>query len=239
LSLRLVSLPCGRKGAPVSAPNYSIEVIESAPFGQNAFVVWQEGRTDAVVIDPGFDTRSILHLLEVQKRRLAAILDTHGHVDHIAGNAALKQAYPDAPLIIGRNETAALSNADINLSGPFGIPITSPPPDRLVDDGEQIEIAGFSLEVREIPGHSPGSVVFVCTMYDPPFVFGGDVLFAGSIGRTDLGGDYHQLMSGIFAKLLNLPDQALIYPGHGPVTTIGQEKRSNPFILDFSRSRPR
>ncbi|MGA9924268.1 MAG: MBL fold metallo-hydrolase, partial [Isosphaeraceae bacterium] len=120
----------------------------------------------------------------------------------------------------------------------FGIPITSPPPDRLVDDGEKIEIAGFSFEVREIPGHSPGSVVFVCTTYDPPFVIGGDVLFAGSIGRTDLGGDYEQLMSGIFAKLLNLPDQTKVYPGHGPATTIGQEKRTNPFLLDFARSRP-
>ena len=151
------------KGLLVSQPNYTIEVIESAPFGQNAFVLWQEGRTDAIVFDPGFDSRSILQLLEGRKLRLAAILDTHGHVDHIAGNAALKQAHPDAPLVIGRNEIAALSDADVNLSGPFGIPITSPPPDRLVDDGEQIEIAGFSFEVREIPGHSPGSVVFVCT----------------------------------------------------------------------------
>ncbi len=223
----------------MAAPNYTIEIIESAPFGQNSLVAWQEARDDAIVVDPGFDTRSILELLASQKRRLAAILDTHGHVDHIAGNAALKQAYPEAPLIIGRNETAALNDPDLNLSGPFGIPITSPPPDRLVDDGEMLEIAGFSFEVREIPGHSPGSVVFVCTMYDPPFVFGGDVLFQGSIGRTDLGGDYHQLMSGILTKLLNLPDSTLVYPGHGPVTTIGQEKRSNPFILDFVRSRPR
>jgi glyoxylase-like metal-dependent hydrolase (beta-lactamase superfamily II) len=223
----------------VPEPSYTIEVIESAPFGQNSFVLWLEGRTDAVVIDPGFDTRSILQVLERQNRRLAGILATHGHVDHIAGIGTMKQAYPDAPLIIGRNETAALFNPDLNLSGPFGIPLTSPPPDRLVDDGERFEIAGFSLEVREIPGHSPGSVVFLCATYDPPFVFGGDVLFAGSIGRTDLGGDYHQLMSGIFNKLLNLPDATRVYPGHGPATTIGQEKRTNPFVLDFSRSRSR
>lgn len=222
----------------MAQPNYTIEIIESAPFGQNAMILWHAGRTEAIVFDPGFDTGSILRILQERKLDLAAILDTHGHVDHIAGNAALKQAYPDAPLIIGRNETAALGDAEINLSRPFGIPITSPPPDRLVDDGEQIEIAGFSFEVREIPGHSPGSVVFICKEYDPHFVIGGDVLFAGSIGRTDLGGDYQQLMSGIFAKLLNLPDQTVIYPGHGPATTIGQERRTNPFLLDFVRSRP-
>jgi hydroxyacylglutathione hydrolase len=221
----------------VAQPNYTIEVIESAPFAQNAYVLWQEGRSDAIVFDPGFDTRSILQLLRARKLQLAAILDTHGHVDHIAGNAALKEAHPEAPLVIGRNETATLRDAELNLSRPFGIPITSPPADRLVDDGEKIEVAGFTLEVREIPGHSPGSVVFVCTCHDPPFVIGGDVLFAGSIGRTDLGGDYQQLMSGIFAKLLNLPEQTKVYPGHGPATTIGQEKHTNPFIQDFARSR--
>jgi glyoxylase-like metal-dependent hydrolase (beta-lactamase superfamily II) len=218
----------------MSLPDYTIEVVESAPFGQNSYVLWLEGRTDAVVVDPGFDARAIIELLAGRKRRLAAILDTHGHVDHIAGNAALKQAYPDAPLIIGRNEAELLSNAEINLSGPFGIPLTSPPPDRLVDDGERFEVAGFAFEVREIPGHSPGSVIFFCKMYDPAFVLGGDVLFAGSIGRTDLGGDYHQLMSGIFDKLLTLPDTTLVYPGHGPATSIGQERRSNPFVLDYA-----
>jgi glyoxylase-like metal-dependent hydrolase (beta-lactamase superfamily II) len=229
----------GRRGGLVGAPRYTIEVIESAPFGQNSFVLWQEGRSDALVVDPGFDTQSIMDLLAGQQRRVAAILDTHGHVDHIAGNSALKEAFPDAPLVIGRNEVAALTDANLNLSGPFGIPITSPPPDRLVVDGDTIEFAGFSFQVREIPGHSPGSVVFICTMYDPAFAFGGDVLFQGSIGRTDLGGDYGVLMSGIFAKLLVLPDETRIYPGHGPATTIGREKQSNPFILDYARSRPR
>jgi glyoxylase-like metal-dependent hydrolase (beta-lactamase superfamily II) len=224
----------------VPAQKYQIEVIESAPFGQNSYVLWQEGRDDAVVVDPGFDARSILELLHTQQRKLSAILNTHGHVDHIAGNAALKEAHADSPLIIGRNEAAALTDAEINLSGPFGIPITSPPPDRLVDDGEKFDIAGFTFDVREIPGHSPGSVIFVCTVYDPAFVFGGDVLFAGSIGRTDMGGNYNQLMSGILAKLLILPDNTLVYPGHGPVTTVGQERRSNPFVLDYAtRSRPR
>ena len=84
--------------------------------------------------------------------------------------------------------------------------------------------------MREIPGHSPGSVVFVCDQFDPNLVFGGDVLFAGSIGRTDLGGDMPQLLRGIRAKLFSLPDNTVIYPGHGPATTVGAEKRSNPFV---------
>jgi glyoxylase-like metal-dependent hydrolase (beta-lactamase superfamily II) len=123
-----------------------------------------------------------------------------------------------------------LSDPEANLSAPFGQPLTSPPADRLVDDGERIELAGLTFEVREIPGHSPGSVVFLCDHLDPPFVFGGDVLFAGSVGRTDLGGNAPLLLSGIRSKLFNLPDETIVFPGHGPPTTIGEEKQSNPFV---------
>jgi glyoxylase-like metal-dependent hydrolase (beta-lactamase superfamily II) len=208
----------------------TVEVVESAPFGQNSYLLWRPGRGDAVVIDPGFDTWSIRQRLEHEGRQLAAILNTHGHADHIAGNLAMKQAYPEAPLIIGRNEAKLLHDPEANLSAPFGQPLTSPEADRLVADGERLHVAGFQFEVREIPGHSPGSVVFLCDEFDPPFVFGGDVLFAGSIGRTDLGGDLEQLLSGIRSKLFPLPESAIVYPGHGPATTIGAEKRTNPFL---------
>lgn len=209
---------------------YTIDSVESQPFAQISYILWRRGRHDAVVIDPGFDTQSILERLALSKLSVSAILNTHGHADHIAGNQAMKEAFPEAPLVIGRNEAALLRDSEANMSGPFGLPIASPDADRLVDDGERIEVAGFGFEVREIPGHSPGSVIFLCDEFDPPFVFGGDVLFAGSIGRTDFGGNMPQLLQGIRAKLFSLPDRAVIYPGHGPATTIGVERRSNPFV---------
>jgi glyoxylase-like metal-dependent hydrolase (beta-lactamase superfamily II) len=210
--------------------HFTIETVESNPFSQNSYLIWRHGQSAALVIDPGFDTRSLRSLLERERLDLAAILNTHGHADHIAGNRVMKRAYPEAPLVIGHNEASLLLDPEANLSGPFGVPFVSPEADRLVCDGERIEYAGFSFEVREIPGHSPGSVVFVCEEFDPPFVFDGDVLFAGSIGRTDLGGNFEQLARGIHAKLFSLPDATVLYPGHGPTTTIGAEKRSNPFV---------
>jgi hydroxyacylglutathione hydrolase len=211
-------------------PDYTIESVVSSPFDQNAYLIWRRQETRAVVIDPGFDTDSLLGEIGRRQLGVAAILDTHGHADHIAGNLAIKEAFPDAPLWIGRNDRALLLDPTLNLSASFGLPLTSPDADRIVSDGERIDIAGFVFDVREIPGHSPGSVVYICADFDPPIVFGGDVLFAGSIGRTDLGGNLHQLLDGIRSKLLVLPDATVVYPGHGPATTIGQEKRSNPFV---------
>ena len=215
----------------MAGSSYRIEVIESAPFAQNSLVIWREGRADALVVDPGFDPDSILALLDREALIPSAILNTHGHSDHIAGNTALKQIFPRSPLIIGRNDAPLLTDPDANLSARYGMPLISPEADRLVDAGEWLDLAGFDLEVREIPGHSPGSVVFVCLDANPSFVVGGDVLFAGSVGRTDLpGGDGPLLFAGIRAKLFNLPDLTEVWPGHGPKTTIGREKRMNPFV---------
>lgn len=215
----------------MAAEEYIIESIVSAPFEEVSYVAHRPGLSEALVFDPGFDPDSILRYLARNKLGLAAILNTHGHADHIAGNAAVKRAHPDAPLIIGARDAVMLTDADANLSAPFGLPITSPPADRTVTEGDRLELAGFSMKVREIPGHSPGSVVFICDEFDPILVFGGDVLFAGSVGRVDFpGGSADALLGGIRAKLFDLPDSTLVYPGHGPVTTVGAERRTNPYV---------
>ena len=210
--------------------DYRIEAVESAPFGELSYIVWKQDRREAVIVDPGFDPESIVGLIAREKLTPVAILNTHGHVDHIAGNGAIKSAFPNAPLYIGRNEQEMLSEPKKNMSEAFGMPVTSPAADRLVNDEERLEVAGFRFLVREIPGHSPGSVVYIADEFSPVFVLGGDVLFRGSVGRTDMGGNAKQLISGIRSKLMVLPDDTVVYPGHGPSTTIGAEKRTNPYV---------
>jgi glyoxylase-like metal-dependent hydrolase (beta-lactamase superfamily II) len=209
-----------------------IRTIVSQPFEENTYVVWLLGRKDALVIDPGLEPDLILDFLNNHDLTPAAILNTHGHPDHIGGNEAMKAGYPQAPLLIGVNDAPLLTDADANLSGPFGVPIVSPPADRTLVEGDIVEFAGIRLEVLDVPGHSPGHVVFVYRD-QPLVVFGGDVLFRGGIGRFDFpNSSGPKLFEGIRAKLLTLPPDTVVYPGHGPTTTVGQEKRHNPFVGD-------
>jgi hydroxyacylglutathione hydrolase len=207
-----------------------VHTIVSEPFAENTYVVWLSGHFDVLVIDPGLEPELILDFLRDEQKTVAAILCTHGHGDHIGGNAALKQAYPEAPLLIGVNDEPMLSDPWLNLSAPFGMSVTSPPADRLLREGDVVEAAEIRLDVLDIPGHSPGHIVFLFRA-SPLIVFGGDVLFRDGVGRTDFpGGDADQLVGGIRTKLYTLPDDTVIYPGHGPVTTVGHEKRFNPFV---------
>lgn len=206
-----------------------IQTIVSMPFAENTYVVWRDGSREALVIDPGTEPEAIRAFLEDAGLTPVAILNTHGHTDHIAGNADLKAAYPEAPLVIGAGDAPLLTDPDLNLSRPFGFDIVSPPADRLVRDGDTLLFAGLTLDIHEIPGHSPGHIVYVAR--DKGLVFGGDVLFRGSIGRTDFpGGSFETLAAGIRKKLYPMPDDTVVYPGHGPVTKIGYEKRTNPFV---------
>jgi hydroxyacylglutathione hydrolase len=207
-----------------------VRTLTSMPFEENSYVVWLGGQRECVVIDPGLQPDLILDFLRDEGLTPRAILNTHGHADHIAGNAALKDAFPAAPLIIGANETRMLADPNANLSAAFGLDLTSPPADRTVREGDVVEAAGLRLEVRDVPGHSPGHVVFV-HRGPPCLVFGGDVLFRGSIGRFDFpGSDGLLLLEGIRDKLFTLPPDTVVYPGHGPVTTVGHEMATNPYL---------
>ena len=209
-----------------------VRTIVSLPFEENTYLVWLAGRPDAVVIDPGLEPEAILDALRAEGLTPAAILNTHGHADHIAGNEAMKQLAPDAPLVIGAGDARLLTDAEANLSAPFGMPIVSPPADRTVKEGDVVEAAGMKFEVYDVPGHSPGHVVFVLRG-EPCWVFGGDVLFRGGVGRTDFpGGSADRLFAGIRAKLFTLPPDTVVYPGHGPVTTVQHERRTNPFVAE-------
>jgi glyoxylase-like metal-dependent hydrolase (beta-lactamase superfamily II) len=224
--------PKSRTSGELSMAAPQIHTLVSMPFQENTYVVWLPPRQEVLVVDPGLEPQLILDFLEERGLTPAAILNTHGHADHIGGNAALKAAFPAAPLIIGVNEQHLLTDARANVSALFGMPITSPPADRTVREGDVLEEADVRLEVLEVPGHSPGHVVYLYRD-NPSLVFGGDVLFRGSIGRHDFPGSNGPLLfDGIRRKLFSLPPDTVVYPGHGPVTTIGQEKRFNPFVGD-------
>jgi hydroxyacylglutathione hydrolase len=187
----------------------------------------QNAAREVVVIDPGWDANIILGAARSADLTVVAILLTHGHFDHIGAVADLKEALR-VPLIAHEHEIGLL-NAK-GGSALFGFNIRSvPQPDRLVAHGETIELAALKFEVRHVPGHTAGHVAFV--EHERRSAFVGDVLFAGSIGRTDLpGGDYDTLIASITDQLLTLPDDFKVYPGHGPPTTIGLERKTNPFL---------
>jgi glyoxylase-like metal-dependent hydrolase (beta-lactamase superfamily II) len=205
----------------------NIRCIVSQPFEENTYVVWQEGSNEALVVDPGLEPDRIQECLRREGLTVAAILNTHGHADHIAGNEAMKAAYPEAPLVIGEKDAPMLRDPVLNLSAAFGEPLVSPPADRTLSDGEVIEYAGTRWVTRWIPGHSPGHVVFI----GHDMVLGGDILFRGGIGRYDFpGGSLETLLAGIYEHILILPKDTVVYPGHGPTTTIGQEAKTNPYL---------
>jgi glyoxylase-like metal-dependent hydrolase (beta-lactamase superfamily II) len=206
-------------------------VIPSQPFDENSYIAHMTGRDDCLIFDPGLEPEKIIQYVERHRLTPAAFVCTHGHADHIAGNAALKDRWPDCPLVIGAGDAPMLTNAELNLSAGFGMPVVSPPADQTVSEGDQLSSAGIDLEVFEIPGHSSGHAVFIYKGASPYQVFSGDVLFAGSVGRTDFpGGSFGQLSAGIRRVLFSLPDDTVILPGHGPATTVGHERRTNPFV---------
>lgn len=210
---------------------FNVRTVISSMFAENAYILHLRDRQECLVFDPGFDADQIIGEIREDNLSVAAIVNTHGHADHIAGNAALKQQWPSAPIVIGQDDSTSLLNPEENLSAQFGFPITSPPADRLLVEGDVFSAAGFSFDIYQTPGHSAGHIIFVWKATTPWIVMGGDVLFQGSVGRTDFPGcDANTLLNSIHSKLFTLPDDTIVLPGHGESTTIGEEKRTNPFV---------
>lgn len=202
-----------------------IKKLTVGPIMANCFIVACEETRQAAVIDPGDEVDRILMTLADEKLKVAVIIDTHGHFDHVGGNARMKQA-TGAPLLIHRLDVPMLGQLSAAASQWGMTAEDSPPPDRTVDEGDDISFGNLAFKVIHTPGHTPGGI----SLHADGAVFVGDTLFAGSIGRTDFpGGDYATLISSIQDKLFALGDEVVVYTGHGPETTIGVEKRTNPF----------
>ena len=192
----------------------------------NCYILGCENTKEAVVIDPGDDGDQILMALAKSGLKVKYLINTHGHFDHVGANKAMKEAthaeigiHPDdAPMLMELSKSASM----------FGLSAeNSPPPDILLNHGDHLSFGDITLEVIHTPGHSMGGIC----LYTKGYLFAGDTLFKSSIGRTDLpGGNYDTLIASIRTKLFGLPDDTIVYTGHGPETSIGDEKRMNPFL---------
>ena len=201
-------------------------------FYTNCYLVACKKTLEAIVIDPGIkeaEDKKIFEKLAKHDLKIKYIVNTHGHIDHISGNDILKQA-TDAEILIHENDALMLADPWENLSEMLDFHAVSPPADRLLHDGDAIKIGRLKLKVIHTPGHSSGSISLYREAEDA--VFTGDTLFAGSIGRTDLpGSSFKEIMLSLKDKIMKMPDNTTVYPGHGAKTTIGKEKRTNPFLL--------
>ncbi len=208
-----------------------VESRAVAPFFKNGYVVACEKTRDAVIIDPGEELDDLLAIITANRLTIRHILLTHGHVDHVAGAARARKAF-EAPIYLHRDDLPVYASA-VQQGLLFGWTIDQPPPvDRYYDD-EAIVFGRHEVRAHHTPGHTPGGV---CLEVDEaggrrPRLFTGDTLFHGSIGRTDLpGGDYQALIDSISRVLFAFPDETEILPGHGPSSTLGEERRTNPFL---------
>lgn len=210
-----------------------------SPFAENTYLIYDETK-ECILIDPGCYTEDERNTLSsfIQENNLTPVrlINTHCHLDHVFGNRYIAEKY-QLPLEIHEGELPVLESVPV-VSQMYGIPNVQqspdPDPERFIQEGDTITFGNTTLHVLFTPGHSPASVSFYCK--EDNFIIGGDVLFQGSIGRTDLpGGNMDTLMNSIFKHFLTLPDNTTVYSGHGSPTTVGAEKKHNPFILQYAK----
>lgn len=226
----------GRRASPRSARydwlmagRLHIDTFSLGPWQTNCFIVHTDQSTDCWIVDAGFDPQPLIAAIDQRGLVPSKLLLTHGHLDHIAGISLLRDRWPSLPILIHADDREFLTNPDHNLSGPFGMPITTPPATGELAHGDQLVLEDFAFELRHTPGHSPGGISLYCPMVNQAIV--GDTLFAGSIGRFDFPHSHGPtLFASIRDQLLTLPDTTIIHPGHGPSSTIARERSTNPYL---------
>jgi len=204
------------------------EIIPVGLLQCNCSIVGDESSREAMVIDPGDDVSSVLALVQKHGLTVKHIVITHAHIDHVGGAAKLKAA-TCAPILLNQNDQALLKMLDVQAAW---IGMSTPDPvaiDQSITSGDKLRAGSLQAEVIHTPGHTEGSI---CLYFAPEKrMIAGDTLFAGAIGRTDLpGGSYEKILTSLHDKILALPDETIVIPGHGPLTTIGDERESNPFL---------
>ena len=207
-----------------------IDRLVLGEFETNCYVLRNNDQaSECLIIDTGLDIRPLLEFLDEHKLTPSAVILTHGHVDHITGVGDLRDRFQKIEVYIHKLDAELLTDSVGNLSFMSGRSFSTDEADHLVDEPETIEKAGIKLRVIHTPGHTQGGICLYCE--DDGVIFVGDTIFAGSVGRTDFpGGDMRGLIENIKTKLFVLPDDTVVYPGHGPKTTIGREKKGNPFL---------
>ena len=217
-----------------------LETAAVGPFFKNGYVAGCENTRKAVFIDPGDEVEQLLAFIAAEKLDVTHILLTHAHVDHVSGVAEAKRAL-GVPIYLHHDDLFLYDNA-VRTGMMFGLTVEQPPPVDVFYEGEgPIVFGDYHVRVVHTPGHCPGGVCLAISKAgdpSPPQLFVGDTLFAGSIGRTDLpGGNYDTLLTSITQTLFAFPDDSIVYSGHGPETTIGREKTTNPFVLEYLAGR--
>ena len=207
-----------------------IDGMALGDFQTNCYVLRESAAVrECLVIDPGFSAEPLLKFLSDNDLCPVKVLLTHGHADHIAGVDMVRERYPEAKVCISGSEAGALVDGRENLSAMMGMPMSFGAADGTLEAGDVVELGAIQLKVLATPGHTVGGISFYCEA--DGVVFSGDSLFSGSIGRHDFpGGDLNTLLSAVREQLFTLPDETVVYSGHGPETTVGVEKGSNPFF---------
>jgi len=215
-----------------SSPQPVIQVFALGDFQTNCMIVTDgepEPGKPCLIVDCGYDPEPMLDAVESQQLKPQRIVLTHAHADHIAGLNELYQRLGSIPISIHQSEESWLNDPMLNLSAALGLSVTAPMPDSFLEEDDRVEIGSIEFEIRETPGHSPGGISLIHAPSNTAIV--GDSLFNGSIGRTDFpGSSFDTLAASIRSKLYTLDPNTRVYPGHGPTTTIGNEKQSNPFV---------